>query len=354
MSEQLKNKVYVMGDIHFSGFYPWSVPIGNLFLRWFQQLQVEPGCTLVQLGDPTEYAVNSGTVFNLFMQFCDIACSKFDKVIFIPGNHEQLYRKGVVQQLEEYPASSNSKVHIAQPFERLTIGQDIQTLSLPYVKGVAASSCESWYNKMIPEQVKPDEKFDLIFGHLTIKGSVPQIAGGVDVSLLPPGKLVFGHIHTAPTEDYVPSVIPNKTSEVCKRYLKVFTKTSDGKLEEQRIDIPEFVVWDTVKYPAGASEPDNATVVHLLQVIGTCSLDTAREFYNTHYVYNVRNPMYAEKQKAKKNAQEVMADETFKPMTMLDAYNNMKQDKQITVSPQADQILESLLAQNVTAAEASA
>ncbi len=235
-------KLFVLGDMHFSGRRDWDHESFKNFINWFKNYEFGKyeDCELLQLGDVTEKAQNYGDTYALATEFFLCALSKFCKIYVIGGNHCEKYD---TEKNKEYFSTefltelSNNIKTIYKEEVFSVLGGKLSVLALPYK--YTAIPLDDYYNTKLPQDIY-DDHYEIICGHEMIYDENFKIAGGIDLKKFNYDHAVFGHIHNRFGNNasmYTGSIMPFRKSEEkteLPRCIKVYS--------EDNIELPEIVL----------------------------------------------------------------------------------------------------------------
>lgn len=338
--------VYLISDIHFSSEKEWKLEIGKKFVDYcVAELapRIKESDYAIMLGDAIDRISNPGSVYFLLTKLYDGFLSRFKKVFIIPGNHEYKIYEGSNRAefgLDFLSDFENVEI-IKEPFSRRVI--DGKTcLFLPHNPYVGV--CEKWYEQQLSE--RNEEPADYAFGHFMLRTKhVHPRATAVSRDLIPAKRCIFGHVHTQIDPEYPGSCFAVKVDEVeQKRMLIVDFETG----AEAYHDFPNFVEYNTITYPEKIQEKSKLYTVQVYDVIGNISEDEASQHYKGHWVSKVISPLYALKRENSKNFNDVVeSSEDFAVHDYLQAYEDMKAENNRIVSEKVDNLVKSILSNNV-------
>ena len=319
--------LYFLGDLHTSDMNPWSLPTGELFLKWFDQQQFEPNSELIQLGDLVEVAVNGGKVFDQLHRFIDLCQLKFKHSYFIVGNHDVKPRRGQEQSVLEFIKSKSNCTVIDRPKMFNTVN-DYSIIALPHITTQGIDLNQYYMTKLTTKYY--DTQVDILAAHTNIRiPGHPFMDSGLEISKFKAKNFIFGHIHTRIKPEYTGSVWPNKINEEASslpRQIRCFKRLNDECIEDSRrcITIPKFIEYKEITYPNSPTNID-PNIIQIYTVNNCSNLQIAKAHYNNLYIRGVNKNVDV-------NANVSTSNSLFKIEKPIDALKNYMTETKTTLN----------------------
>lgn len=181
-------------------------------------------------------------------------------------------------------------------------------------------SYSSLYGPMKEEYEKMDTETDFVLFHF--EDETMNFGNNKFVDLKVKGKRFGGHIHVG-GDNYLPSPVPNKKNEVLDRRYVVLINLETGTWEE--IDIPNFLDFQTVKYPN--SLPEKRAEYTALIVTDVLDKEEAQKKYDeeSYFIREMRRPELQNKEELEKSGKVRSVKELWEEFT-----NKKKINKEVS------------------------
>lgn len=338
-------KLFVIGDMHFSTSRPWDEESFKNFLDWYDKQEFGPfeDCELLQLGDVTEKATNTGKPFEMLTSFFEMSLRKFSKIYVLGGNHchKWVTEKGESQYVTQYLPYMSNRIKVIFEEEIFDAIDGLKVLALPHKHVV--TTIEDYYNNNLPS-VYYETPVDLICGHTGIFDKAFPYISGLMLDKFNFKFAAFGHIHNrwgSNKKMYTGSIMPfRKGEQNCElpSCIKVFTK--DAELDE--IQLPQFRSYETIDFrntkPTYKKFSDK--VVHIYELDNCRDKNSAKIMYNDYY-FKFGKITEVEAVNSENGAIENSVIKVFD--NYYDAFQKMCKEKGITFKRKTHTLLKDLL-----------
>ena len=277
--------LYILGDIHFSASRPWRLEMGDSFLNWLADVEVQPDSYLILLGDLSDSAVNPGKVISQLEKLAQIVSKKFKKTFILKGNHdEKVYQDEPHLSFEFLGLKPNIQI-LDTPADQITIG-DFNVLALPHYSYRTDLPAFWDYYADLPAEIK-DKEYDLTIGHFA-DSSAYVFDRQVNISYLKTKVLALGHIHTRENLHYTGSVYPCKISEEITTHPRAMWHLTkrDGIVSRKEIPLPIFCSFKYWDYPKPL--PEKIPGTSIVWTIKNCDIESvAKAHYKDAHIRGV-------------------------------------------------------------------
>lgn len=319
------------GDIHFSAQNPWNYEAGECFIQWFcNEFKNRQDSRCWFLGDLSDKDQNPGDVVDQLYRLINFASNNFSSVYLLMGNHDLKLYRGRLQHALKF-LRNLPNVEVIETVVQYNFPEDDKTiLALPHQR-VEGKTIESYYNTF---DFSIYSKSDIAIGHWAIKDDNSFYKGGVDLSHIPADKVICGHIHIRPRQEYTGSIWPCNVGEVTCKYPRCYKTFLDDKTLIET-PLPEFLVYNDVNFPDDIKAVDN-NAVNVYTVSNISNLNEAKAHYKDYYIRGIVRPKAVE-------TDEVQESEFVVYENNLKALDAMMKETKLVISRQAFRILAGLL-----------